>query len=104
MAPLAGTRIEPGSLSDFLGVSLFHFSGSSLFQLLHHPWRQVLGARSRCPCNGSRAPWGPPDPQDLNLTGEELRLKYLGPQQAGLFMPICVTYLLVFAVGAVGTR
>ena len=52
-------------------------------------------------CNGSRA-LGPFDPQDLNLTDEELRLKYLGPQQTELFVPICVTYLLIFAVGAVG--
>lgn len=29
---------------------------------------------------------------------------YLGPQQTELFMPICVTYLLIFAVGVVGTR
>ena len=53
------------------------------------------------PCNGSRA-LGPFDPQDLNLTDEELRLKYLGPQQTELFVPICVTYLLIFVVGAVG--
>uniref|UniRef100_A0A452FND7 Neuromedin U receptor 1 n=1 Tax=Capra hircus TaxID=9925 RepID=A0A452FND7_CAPHI len=65
------------------------------------PGDRSLGARSRVSCNGSRA-LGPFDPQDLNLTDEELRLKYLGPQQTELFMPICVTYLLIFAVGAVG--
>ncbi|XP_010835265.1 PREDICTED: neuromedin-U receptor 1 [Bison bison bison] len=65
------------------------------------PGDRSLGARSRLSCNGSRA-LGPFDPQDLNLTDEELRLKYLGPQQTELFVPICVTYLLIFAVGAVG--
>ncbi|XP_068400323.1 neuromedin-U receptor 1 isoform X2 [Eschrichtius robustus] len=65
------------------------------------PGDRPLGARSPVPCNGSRA-LGPFDPQDLNLTDEELRLKYLGPQQTELFVPICVTYLLIFAVGAVG--
>uniref|UniRef100_A0A452UKX3 Neuromedin U receptor 1 n=1 Tax=Ursus maritimus TaxID=29073 RepID=A0A452UKX3_URSMA len=39
---------------------------------------------------------------DLNLTDEELRLKYLGPQQTELFVPICTLYLLIFVVGAVG--
>lgn len=65
------------------------------------PGDRSLGARSPVSCNGSRA-LGPFDPQDLNLTDEELRLKYLGPQQTELFVPICVTYLLIFAVGAVG--
>nr|XP_014717995.2 neuromedin-U receptor 1 [Equus asinus] len=59
--------------------------------------------RSRIPmlCNGSRA-GRLFDPKDLNLTDEELKLKYLGPQQTELFTPICVTYLLIFVVGAVG--
>ncbi|XP_010630087.2 neuromedin-U receptor 1 [Fukomys damarensis] len=42
------------------------------------------------------------DPEDLNLTHEALRLKYLGPQQTELFAPICAAYLLIFAVGTVG--
>ncbi|XP_045873985.1 neuromedin-U receptor 1 [Meles meles] len=58
-------------------------------------------SRSLVLCNGSRAS-RLPDPEDLNLTDEELRLKYLGPQQTELFVPICVTYLLIFVVGAVG--
>ncbi|XP_012580475.1 PREDICTED: neuromedin-U receptor 1 [Condylura cristata] len=53
-------------------------------------------ARSLLPCNISR--WG----ADLNLTDEQLRLKYLGPQQTELFAPICATYLLIFVVGVVG--
>lgn len=59
------------------------------------------GPRSPVPCNVSRA-WEFFDPKDLNLTDQELRLKYLGPQQTELFVPICVTYLLIFMVGAVG--
>ncbi|KAM8791696.1 LOW QUALITY PROTEIN: neuromedin-U receptor 1 [Rhynchonycteris naso] len=51
------------------------------------------GARSLVPCNGS---------QDLNLTDEALKLKYLGPQHTELFLPICIIYLLIFVVGAVG--
>ncbi|XP_038430104.1 neuromedin-U receptor 1 [Canis lupus familiaris] len=58
-------------------------------------------AGSLVPCNGSRA-LGLSDPEDLNLTDEELRIKYLGPQQTELFVPICITYLLIFVVGAVG--
>ncbi|XP_060007222.1 neuromedin-U receptor 1 [Lagenorhynchus albirostris] len=65
------------------------------------PGDRSLGTRIPVPCNGSRA-LGPFDPQDLNLTDEELRLKYLGPQQTELFVPICVTYLLIFVVGTVG--
>ncbi|XP_055977440.1 neuromedin-U receptor 1 [Sorex fumeus] len=46
------------------------------------------------PCNLS---------EDLkNLTLEELKVKFLGPQQYHHFVPICVTYLLIFAVGVVG--
>ncbi|XP_060480107.1 neuromedin-U receptor 1 [Panthera onca] len=58
-------------------------------------------AGSPVPCNGSRA-WGVFGPEDLNLTDEELRLKYRGPRQTELFVPICATYLLIFVVGAVG--
>lgn len=42
------------------------------------------------------------DLEDLNLTHEDLRLKYLGPQQVKPFLPICVTYLLIFVVGTLG--
>ncbi|XP_036175500.1 neuromedin-U receptor 1 [Myotis myotis] len=66
----------------------------------------LRGARSPVPCNGSRE-WGHFEPEDfdledLNLTDEELRLKYLGLQKTELFLPICVTYLLIFVVGTVG--
>nr|XP_004396139.2 PREDICTED: neuromedin-U receptor 1 [Odobenus rosmarus divergens] len=66
------------------------------------PGDMSLGdARSLVPCNGSRAS-RLTNPEDLNLTDEELRLKYLGPQQTELFVPICAVYLLIFVVGAVG--
>ncbi|XP_055473052.1 neuromedin-U receptor 1 [Psammomys obesus] len=59
------------------------------------------GSRSAMLCNGSEVK-GNFDPEDLNLTDEALRLKYLGPQQTELFMPICATYLLIFVVGTLG--
>ncbi|XP_005395450.1 PREDICTED: neuromedin-U receptor 1 [Chinchilla lanigera] len=58
-------------------------------------------ARSPPPCNGSE-PTGDFDPEDLNLTDEALRLKYLGPRRTELFAPMCTVYLLIFAVGTVG--
>lgn len=42
------------------------------------------------------------DPEALNMTAEQLRLEFLGPRQSVFFIPICTTYLLIFAVGAVG--
>lgn len=42
------------------------------------------------------------DPKDANLTEEQLRDKYLGPRRSSFFVPVCVIYLLIFAVGAVG--
>ncbi|NXL88707.1 NMUR1 protein, partial [Alectura lathami] len=42
------------------------------------------------------------DPRDANLTEEQLRDKYLGPRRSSFFVPVCVVYLLIFAVGAVG--
>ncbi|XP_051852438.1 neuromedin-U receptor 1 [Antechinus flavipes] len=54
--------------------------------------------------NGSEPPPGRElvDPEDLNLTLEELRLKYLGPRRSRLFGPICAAYLPILAVGAAG--
>ncbi|NXF04781.1 NMUR1 protein, partial [Smithornis capensis] len=42
------------------------------------------------------------DPKDANLTEEQLRHKYLGPRRSSFFVPVCVIYLLIFLVGAVG--
>ncbi|NWI57493.1 NMUR1 protein, partial [Calyptomena viridis] len=42
------------------------------------------------------------DPKDANLTEEQLRDKYLGPRRSSFFVPVCVIYLLIFLVGAVG--
>ncbi|XP_032081730.1 neuromedin-U receptor 1 [Thamnophis elegans] len=55
-------------------------------------------------CNSS-TPEGKPrafNPELLNMTAEELRVQYLGPRRSGFFVPVCTTYLLIFAVGAVG--
>ncbi|XP_052606487.1 neuromedin-U receptor 1 isoform X1 [Peromyscus californicus insignis] len=59
------------------------------------------GSGSPMFCSGSEVN-GSFDPEDLNLTDEALRFKYLGPQQLELFVPICAMYLLIFVVGTVG--
>ncbi|XP_077011533.1 neuromedin-U receptor 1 [Tamandua tetradactyla] len=53
--------------------------------------------RDHLPCNVSGTAL-----EDLNLTYEALRVKYLGPRQSELFAPICAAYLLIFVVGSVG--
>ncbi|KAM4869575.1 neuromedin-U receptor 1 [Urocitellus parryii] len=86
---LPGVRAASGMTPLCLNCSIF-------------PGDLSLGeARSPSPCNGSEATEHF-DPEDLNLTDEALRLKYLGPQQSELFAPICATYLLIFVVGTVG--
>ncbi|NXP76903.1 NMUR1 protein, partial [Ramphastos sulfuratus] len=42
------------------------------------------------------------DPKDVNLTEEQLRDKYLGPRRSSFFVPVCIIYLMIFVVGAVG--
>ncbi|KAG8445026.1 hypothetical protein GDO86_009968, partial [Hymenochirus boettgeri] len=42
------------------------------------------------------------NPVECNLTLEELLFKYLGPKRSNYFIPICVVYLVIFVVGAVG--
>ncbi|XP_063772620.1 neuromedin-U receptor 1 [Pseudophryne corroboree] len=42
------------------------------------------------------------NPMECNLTVEEILFKYLGPRRSNNFTTICVIYLLIFAVGAVG--
>lgn len=42
------------------------------------------------------------DPEDVCLTQEEYLEKYLGPRRSAVFLPICLTYLLIFLVGVVG--
>ncbi|XP_042535259.1 neuromedin-U receptor 1 [Dipodomys spectabilis] len=59
------------------------------------------GTSSPASCNSSEVR-GPLDLEDLNLTDEALRIKYLGPQQMETPWPICATYLLIFVVGTVG--
>ncbi|XP_006866863.1 PREDICTED: neuromedin-U receptor 1 [Chrysochloris asiatica] len=58
-------------------------------------------ARSSVLCNGNRT-WEFFELEDLTLPDEVLRVKYLGPQQTKLFVPICAMYLLIFMVGTVG--
>ncbi|XP_004637449.1 neuromedin-U receptor 1 [Octodon degus] len=60
-----------------------------------------LGDPAPTPCNGSE-PTVDFDPEDLNLTNEALRLKYLGPRRTELFAPVCAAYLLIFVVGTAG--
>ncbi|XP_028925370.1 neuromedin-U receptor 1 [Ornithorhynchus anatinus] len=50
----------------------------------------------------SQGSWGSVSREDMNLTVEDLRVKYLGPRQSNFFTPVCVAYLLIFAVGATG--
>ncbi|KAL4630773.1 neuromedin-U receptor 1-like [Arapaima gigas] len=42
------------------------------------------------------------DAEDLCLSQEEYLEKYLGPRRSSVFLPVCVTYLVIFFVGAVG--
>ncbi|XP_073482610.1 neuromedin-U receptor 1 [Aquarana catesbeiana] len=42
------------------------------------------------------------NPSECNLTLEELLFKYLGPRRSNYFTPICIIYLIIFTVGAVG--
>lgn len=39
---------------------------------------------------------------DACLTEEEYLEKYRGPRRSAVFLPVCLTYLLIFLVGAVG--
>ncbi|XP_056132823.1 neuromedin-U receptor 1 [Lampris incognitus] len=39
---------------------------------------------------------------DACLTEEEYLEKYLGPRRSSVFLPVCLTYLLIFLVGAMG--
>ncbi|XP_039183351.1 neuromedin-U receptor 1 isoform X3 [Crotalus tigris] len=68
------------------------------------PMELLNPAASGDVCNGS-TPEGKPspfNPEVLNMTAEELRLRYLGPRRSGFFVPVCTTYLLIFVVGALG--
>ncbi|XP_036374820.1 neuromedin-U receptor 1-like [Megalops cyprinoides] len=40
--------------------------------------------------------------EDMCLSQEEYLEKYLGPRRSSVFLPVCITYLLIFLVGAVG--
>ncbi|KPP68074.1 neuromedin-U receptor 1-like [Scleropages formosus] len=40
--------------------------------------------------------------EDLCLSQEDYLEKYLGPRRSSVFLPVCITYLIIFFVGAVG--
>lgn len=40
--------------------------------------------------------------QDYCLSLDNYLEKYLGPRRSPVFLPVCITYLLIFSVGAVG--
>ncbi|KAG9351194.1 hypothetical protein JZ751_025084 [Albula glossodonta] len=40
--------------------------------------------------------------EDLCLSQEEYLEKYLGPRRSSVFLPVCITYLVIFLMGAVG--
>ncbi|KAM3620460.1 uncharacterized protein V6R79_023819 [Siganus canaliculatus] len=42
------------------------------------------------------------DVDDVCLTEDEFRMKYLGPHQSSVFLPVFLVYLLIFLVGVVG--
>ncbi|MGH0173311.1 UNVERIFIED_CONTAM: hypothetical protein FKN15_074015 [Acipenser sinensis] len=40
--------------------------------------------------------------EDYFMSNEELLIKYLGPRRSSVFLPVCITYLTIFVVGACG--
>ncbi|KAJ6653661.1 hypothetical protein lerEdw1_008849 [Lerista edwardsae] len=66
------------------------------------PRLELLGRLALCNDSGQEMGLSYFDPEVLNMTAEQLRLKYLGPRRSGFFVPVCTTYLLIFVVGAVG--
>ncbi|XP_036410843.1 neuromedin-U receptor 1-like [Megalops cyprinoides] len=55
-------------------------------------------------CNQSISPLGNFSVQleDMCLSQEEYLAKYLGPRRSPVFLPVCITFLFIFLVGAVG--
>ncbi|XP_072330431.1 neuromedin-U receptor 1-like isoform X1 [Scyliorhinus torazame] len=46
--------------------------------------------------------WNGSVPEDFFLSNEELLFKYLGPRRSTFFTPVCMMYLCIFLVGALG--
>ncbi|XP_048356010.1 neuromedin-U receptor 1 [Sphaerodactylus townsendi] len=63
---------------------------------------EMLASQNPCDNSSQEARGSFFDPEVLNMTAEQLRIRYLGPRRSGFFIPICTTYLLIFVVGAVG--
>lgn len=40
--------------------------------------------------------------EDYCLSLDDYLEKYLGPRRSPVFLPVCITYLIIFSVGAVG--
>ncbi|XP_030072774.1 neuromedin-U receptor 1 [Microcaecilia unicolor] len=82
------------------------FTNSSSTEILLHQRELTHRQGYQDQCNRSQQDLGVgydfPEPEDFNLTIEELQFKYLGPRRSNFFTPICVIYLIIFVVGAVG--
>ncbi|XP_069068964.1 neuromedin-U receptor 1 [Pleurodeles waltl] len=78
----------------------------SSLELLQHQQDSSHRPNPHSRCNRSHQDlmfgFGFADEEDLNLTIEELQFKYLGPRRSTFFTPICVIYLFIFVVGALG--
>ena len=53
-------------------------------------------------CNGSRWPNASDQVPDACLSREEYLERHMGPRRSSDFLPICVTYLIIFLVGVLG--
>ncbi|TRZ00006.1 hypothetical protein DNTS_022348 [Danionella cerebrum] len=67
----------------------------------------IGSSESRCTrdllCNASAVlNFSEVDIEDFCLKTDEYLEKYLGPRRSPVFMPVCITYLLIFLVGALG--
>ncbi|XP_029472860.1 neuromedin-U receptor 1 [Rhinatrema bivittatum] len=82
------------------------YANSSIVEILQHHREPTHRQGYQDQCNRSHQEiilgCDFPDPEDCNSTIEELLFKYLGPRRSSFFTPICVIYLLIFVVGAIG--
>ncbi|XP_015216870.1 neuromedin-U receptor 1 [Lepisosteus oculatus] len=71
-------------------------------QDLLHPSSSQLVCSTGLPYNNSFLGNWSQQMEDLCLSQEELLEKYLGPRRSSFFLPVCIAYLMIFVVGAVG--
>ncbi|XP_042315829.1 neuromedin-U receptor 1 [Sceloporus undulatus] len=83
---------------------MYSFANCSNWELMFSSLEVPMKSAYENLCNGSNLEGNQSycDPEVLNMTAEQLRIKYLGPRQSDFFVPICTTYLLIFVVGAMG--